>query len=384
MNSTNESLGGDTVFWTSAAASVGAIVALALSSRSEKSVEPEEAPEGYKAHNEKEQAAIDKYDKDQELSWIPWLLKSFRGIMTTYIVLVHLVGLFALPKLLECKWETLAAFLPMYICGGLGITGGAHRLWAHKSYKGALPYRFLMMVFNSMANQGTIYHWSRDHRTHHKYSETKADPHNAIRGFFFSHAGWLFVKKDPRVKFAGERLSMEDLKQMPEVMLQKRLDPLWNLFWCFAFPGIVSLSWGEDFGTGVLILGFIRYVITLHATWAVNSFAHLYGETPYDESANPAENPYVSIFAIGEGWHSWHHAFPTDYAASEFGVSAQFNPTKLWIDTWAKLGLVWDRKRSDQQWESRMKRKGIKDLGAQGPMFFKVRTIEATDDMKEK
>lgn len=51
------------------------------------------------------------------------------------------------------------------------------------------------MLMNSIANQGSIYHWARDHRVHHKYSETSADPHNATRGFFFAHIGWLYVKK---------------------------------------------------------------------------------------------------------------------------------------------------------------------------------------------
>ena len=38
-----------------------------------------------------------------------------------------------------------------------------------------------------------------DGRVHHKFSETDADPHNAKRGFFFSHVGWLLVRKHPQV-----------------------------------------------------------------------------------------------------------------------------------------------------------------------------------------
>ena len=34
------------------------------------------------------------------------------------------------------------------------------------------------MLVYSIGNQGTIYHWVRDHRVHHKFSETDADPHN--------------------------------------------------------------------------------------------------------------------------------------------------------------------------------------------------------------
>ncbi len=62
-----------------------------------------------------------------------------------------------------------------------------------------------------------LLHWSRDHRVYHKYSETRADPHNALRGFFFAHVGWLLFKKDPRVKFAGQHVPMDDLLALPEL-----------------------------------------------------------------------------------------------------------------------------------------------------------------------
>lgn len=38
-----------------------------------------------------------------------------------------------------------------HVISGLGITGGAHRLWAHRSYTAKTPYRVLLMLFNSMA-----------------------------------------------------------------------------------------------------------------------------------------------------------------------------------------------------------------------------------------
>lgn len=64
---------------------------------------------------------------------------------------------------------------------GLGITAGAHRLWAHKSYKAKAPLRAILMIFQTMAFQNHAIEWARDHRVHHKYSETDADPHNATR-----------------------------------------------------------------------------------------------------------------------------------------------------------------------------------------------------------
>ena len=43
--------------------------------------------------------------------------------------------------------------------------------------------------------------------------------------------------------------------------------------------------------------------------------------------------------------------YPFDYAASEFGVSGQFNPTKLVIDLAASIGMVSDRKRATAMWK---------------------------------
>ncbi|KFM61122.1 Acyl-CoA desaturase 1, partial [Stegodyphus mimosarum] len=83
--------------------------------------------------------------------------------------------------------------------GGLGITAGSHRLWSHRSYKARWPLRVLLCMFASIAAQNDIYEWCRDHRVHHKFTETDADPHNIKRGFFFAHMGWLMCRKHPAV-----------------------------------------------------------------------------------------------------------------------------------------------------------------------------------------
>ena len=207
------------------------------------------------------------------------------------------------------------------------------------------------MIANSIANQGSIWHWARDHRTHHFHSETVADPHDAIRGFWFAHLGWLYLKKDKRVAEAGNMVNVDDLRADGFVMLQKRLDPWWNMFWCFIAPAMVAhYGWGERFVNGVMVPGALRYCYVLHCTWLVNSAAHLWGERPYDPKSNPAENPLVAIASIGEGWHNWHHKYPFDYAASELGVLRQFNPTKMVIDAAAAVGMVSERKRATAMW----------------------------------
>jgi stearoyl-CoA desaturase (Delta-9 desaturase) len=252
---------------------------------------------------------------------------------------------------------------------GFGITVGVHRLWSHRSYEACFPVRLVLMLCNSIANQGSIYHWSRDHRVHHKFVETDADPHNARRGFFFAHMGWLLVKKHPNVISAGRGMDFSDLLEDPLVRFQKTFDPWFSLYMCYVMPAqIASRFWGENFWTEFLIAGGLRYCCVLHFTWLVNSAAHLMGDHPYDMDVYPAENPVVAFFAVGEGWHNWHHKYPFDYATSEFGVSSQFNPSKLVIDTCAALGLAWNLKRATSAWAMARARRDREALSIKAPI----------------
>lgn len=115
--------------------------------------------------------------------------------------------------------------LPEYVLllvAQIGITAGAHRLWAHRTYKAKLPLQIILMIFNSIAFQNTAIHWVRDHRLHHKHSDTDADPHNATRGFFYSHMGWLLVKKHEDVHKCGKQLDLSDIYNNPVLRFQKR------------------------------------------------------------------------------------------------------------------------------------------------------------------
>lgn len=267
---------------------------------------------------------------------------------------MHTLAARGVLKAFECSSETRLLASILSVLSGFGITVGVHRLWSHRSYEAHWSLRFVLMLLNSIANQGTIYHWARDHRVHHKHSETNGDPHDATRGFFFAHMGWLCLKKHENVVKAGRELDLSDLTADPVVAFQMKCDPFLSLYMCFVFPVQIAVRfWGEDVWTAFYVAGVLRYCVALHITFLVNSAAHIYGDHPYDENSKAAENPIVSLCTIGEGWHNWHHKYPFDYAASEFGISSQFNLSKLFIDLCASVGLVWNRKRATSAWAKR-------------------------------
>jgi stearoyl-CoA desaturase (delta-9 desaturase) len=95
---------------------------------------------------------------------------------------------------------------------------------------------------------------------------------------------------------------------------------------------------------GYFYFGVLRWVLLLHATWCVNSVAHMWGTTPYNPRLSARQNTFTSIVAVGEGWHNYHHAYPYDYRASEFNWNSEWNPTTIVLDCLSFLGLVWNKK----------------------------------------
>jgi len=274
---------------------------------------------------------------------------------------LFLYSLSFLPDLSIKMWLFLVVTAQI---AGSGITAGAHRLWSHKSYQVKLPFKILLLIGNSMAGQNSIYIWSRDHRTHHKCSETVGDPHNANRGFFFAHMGWLLCKKHPQVIKSGKTIDMSDLEADPIVMFQHRHYIPCMLITCFVLPTVLpNLMWGESLTTAYFVAVF-RYIWVLHSTWLVNSAAHLFGEKPYDKNIGPAENSVVSVLAMGEGHHNYHHVFPFDYSTSEWGYS--LNVTKIYIDCMAFLGQAYNlRTTKPQTIAARARRTGVPELTAE-------------------
>ncbi|XP_019358063.1 PREDICTED: acyl-CoA desaturase [Gavialis gangeticus] len=257
--------------------------------------------------------------------------------------MLHIGGLYGISLIPSAKLMTLGWGIICFVVSALGVTAGAHRLWSHRSYKATWPLRVFLAISNSMAFQNDIYEWARDHRVHHKFSETDADPHNASRGFFFSHIGWLLVRKHPDVIEKGKKLDLSDLRADKVVMFQRRYYKPSVVIMCFLVPTIVPwYFWGESLVISYFIPAILRYAVVLNAAWLVNSAAHMFGNRPYDQNINPRENHFVVLGALGEGFHNYHHTFPFDYSASEFGW--HYNFTTAFIDLMCFLGLASDCK----------------------------------------
>ena len=263
-----------------------------------------------------------------------------------YLVTHHIIALYALynlPSIFSFRL-ILEVFLSAQLTGMLGITAGAHRLWSHKSFEAAFPVRVVFMMANSAAHQGSIYQWSRDHKMHHKHTDTELDPHSIQYGFWYSHVGWIFFRKTDAFREASRLIQMDDLKKDTVVMFQHKYYFLLSHFFCFILPTLYGKYMWNSYSIGYVYFGVLRWILLLHATWCVNSVAHMWGSTPYNPRISSRQSIVTSIIAVGEGWHNYHHTYPYDYRASEFNWNNEWNPTTLLLDSLSSVGLVWNKK----------------------------------------
>ncbi|XP_066259244.1 acyl-CoA Delta-9 desaturase-like isoform X2 [Euwallacea similis] len=260
-------------------------------------------------------------------------------------IILHLIAIHALYLLVALKYRlTTFVFFYLYmVFASVGVTGGAHRLWTHRTYQANLPLRIFLMLAQTTALQNNIYEWARDHRVHHKFTDTDADPHNSKRGFFFSHMGWLMCKKHPAVCEKGQCVDISDVIKDPVVKFQMRYYKLMAFFFNMIIPTLtVWYFFGEDLWPS-FELSIFRTTFIFHGTWLVNSAAHLWGTKPYNKNINPTESPLVISMCTGEGFHNYHHSFPWDYKAAELGHYGN-NWTTAVIDFMAKIGWAKDLK----------------------------------------
>jgi stearoyl-CoA desaturase (delta-9 desaturase) len=258
---------------------------------------------------------------------------------TLFIGSVHVVALAALGWSIAHppRWETVALAAAWYWCSGISITGGYHRLFAHRSYRCVRPVSLFYLLFGAAAVQNSVLTWASDHRRHHADTDGDTDPYDARRGLWWSHIGWVF-RDDP----ARDYTNVRDLAADPLVAWQHRFYFPIAIGMAGAAPAFVALAWGDPAG-GALWAGAIRLVAQYHTTFAINSVAHRFGRQPYTAATSARDNVLVAFLTMGEGYHNFHHRFPSDYRN---GVRwFNYDPTKWLVSGLSTVGLTSDLKR---------------------------------------
>ncbi len=260
-------------------------------------------------------------------------LRKWRGIKAEIPTLIY-VGIQLACVLVFFTGVTptaLALFAGTFALRMFAITGVYHRYFSHRTYRTSRVMQFVLAFIGTMAVQKGPLWWASIHRLHHRDSDGPDDPHSPRRGFWYSHQGWIFDDRwDPT-----HEDQIKDLMKFPELVWLNRwhfIAPILLAVFCYQVGGFVGLVWGFVVST----------TVGWHATYSINSLAHVFGRVRYETGDDSKNNWALALLTFGEGWHNNHHFHQSSVRQGFYWW--EIDVSYYILRALAAVGLVWDLK----------------------------------------
>jgi stearoyl-CoA desaturase (delta-9 desaturase) len=245
-------------------------------------------------------------------------------------VLVHLACLAAFWT--GISWQSIVIGVALYWLRMFTIGAGYHRYFSHRAYSTSRTFQFVLALLSQSTAQKSALWWAAKHRHHHLHSDTERDVHSPRhKGFFYSHLGWLFARRHD----ATDLVKVADFARYPELMWLHKYElvpAILLALLCFLVGGWPGLVVGFFWST----------VLVYHATFCINSLAHVHGSKRYMTGDDSRNNWLLALFTMGEGWHNNHHACQSSVRQGFRWWEIDLTFYILKALSW--LGLVWDLK----------------------------------------
>jgi stearoyl-CoA desaturase (Delta-9 desaturase) len=218
----------------------------------------------------------------------------------------------------------------LYLLRMFAVTAGYHRYFSHRAFRTSRVFQFVLaFLAQSSAQKGALW-WAAHHRRHHRYSDTELDVHSpAQRGFFYAHVGWIFVpRNDPT-----DHAVVQDLGKFKDLLWLDRHPYL---------PAILlAVTTWLLAGWPGLVVGFCWSTVAVwHATFSINSLAHVMGRRRYVTGDDSRNNWWLALLTLGEGWHNNHHACQASARQGFRWWEYDLTYYALWV--LSRMRIVWD------------------------------------------
>lgn len=251
-----------------------------------------------------------------------------RHLSLVLFVVLHL-ALFAV-ILYPPTWPLVLLAVGSYVLRMWAITVGYHRYFSHRTFRTSRVFQFILALLSVTALQNGPLWWVSWHRRHHKYTDRPEDPHSPIVwGFWHAHVGWIFDGRhdDPDLS------NVQDWAALPELRWLEKYNK-----WIVVAYALAFLLIG---GPGALVWGFVVSTVALsHATFFINSLAHVWGSQRYETGDWSRNNGLLALFTLGEGWHNNHHNYQSAARQGFFWWELDLSYYTIKVLSW--LRLVWD------------------------------------------
>jgi stearoyl-CoA desaturase (Delta-9 desaturase) len=183
-----------------------------------------------------------------------------------------------------------------YVVRMFGVTAGYHRYFSHRAYKLGRVAQAAMAVLAQTAGQKGVLWWAAHHRDHHRHADRDDDVHSPRQGFWWAHVGWILSTRHDR--YDPRRVA--DFGRFPELVWLDRYHWAPTVAYgagIWLAGGFAAFAWGYLLAT----------VLLYHATFAINSVAHVWGTRRFPTADDSRNNFWLALVTLGEGWHNNHH-----------------------------------------------------------------------------
>ncbi|MFG3597720.1 acyl-CoA desaturase [Bradyrhizobium sp. RDI18] len=230
-------------------------------------------------------------------------------------------------------WQATAICVVLYWLRMFAIGAGYHRYFSHRAYSTSRVFQFVLAFLAQSSAQKSVLWWAAKHRHHHLHSDSELDVHSPRhKGFVHSHVGWIFYRQHD----ATDLVKVSDFASYPELMWLHKFEVLPAVMiagLCFLIAGWPGL-----------VVGFLWSTVVLyHATFCINSLAHVHGRKRYVTGDDSRNNWLLALVTMGEGWHNNHHAYQS--SARQGFRWWEIDVTYYVLVGLSWLGIVWDLKR---------------------------------------
>jgi stearoyl-CoA desaturase (delta-9 desaturase) len=277
------------------------------------------------------------------------------NLLSSFFLIIYPIALIALGVNYflnhPVTWFEFTLFVSGYYASNIAVGVGLHRLWSHNAFKTNKVVEFILVLFSAGTLQGPILSWVSNHCNHHTYTDKDKDPHsplkfnNRVAGFIWAHIGWMLVGEGSYKSI--DRVTMVKHGKNPLLRWQLKYYYQIAIFMNTILPALIGYLIGSTLFsayTAFLFIGLGR-AFQQQATFCVNSLCHFIGSKKYYKGT-AGDIWWMALFLLGENWHNYHHAFPSDYRN---GVKwYQFDVHKWIIYLMSVLGLAWDLERTPE------------------------------------
>ncbi len=245
-------------------------------------------------------------------------------------VLVHLACLAAFWS--GITWQSVVLCIGLYWLRIFAIGAGYHRYFSHRAYSTSRAFQLVLALLSQSTTQKSVLWWAIQHRHHHLHSDTARDLHSPRqKGFLYSHVGWIFARRQDQ----ADLTKIADFAKYPELRWLHRFEQAPAI-------ALALMAWVLAGWPGLVVGFFWSTVLVYHATFCINSLAHVHGRKRYLTGDDSRNNWFLALFTMGEGWHNNHHAYQS--SVRQGFRWWEYDLTYYLLKLFSFVRLVWDLK----------------------------------------